>query len=160
MKMKWSESRFDSGLGRARGLGSAGSSAVHHWLHQRISAVANLILTVWLISFIIPLAQKLISPPLVGTYKGEECQTPVPYVCSGFQWAYDTAVHALSSGLNPVFALLFVVSVFYHAKLGLQVVIEDYIPHEGAKIAALLGLKLVLGFMAVICLFSILKVTL
>lgn len=134
MKLKWNESRFDSKLGRARGLGAAGSSAVHHWVHQRVTAVANLILVLWLVAFVLSVTS------LGGDHMAVQA--------------------ALSSGLNPIFALLFVVSVFYHAKLGLQVVIEDYLHHEGIKVAALLAMKLILGFMAVTCLFSILKVTL
>ncbi len=134
MKLKWSESQFDSGLGRARGLGAAGSAATHHWMMQRVSAVANVILVLWFVPFILSVASQ----------RGDHA-----------------AVQAmLSSGLNPVFALLFVVSVFYHAKLGLQVVIEDYLHVEGAKIAALMVMKLALVFMATVCIVSILKVVL
>lgn len=134
MKLKWNESRFDSGLGRARGLGAAGPSATHHWLMQRVTALSNLILTVWFLWFVLSIV----------SLEGD----------------HAAVTSALASGLNPVFVILFIVSVFYHAKLGLQVVIEDYVPHEGAKIASLLALKFVLIFMSALCVFSILKVTL
>ena len=132
MKLKWNETRFDSALGRARGLGAAGSSALHHWVHQRVTAIANVVLSFWLVLFVLTLVHT--APDYAG------------------------ARALLASGLHPVFALLFVVSAFYHAKLGLQVVVEDYVPHEGIKIASLLAIKFLVVFMATVCVVSILKV--
>jgi len=98
-----------SPIGRARGLGSA-KEGTGHWWHQRISAVALLALTVW---FVISLI-----------------------VLTGADWA--TAQAWLANKVNAGLMLLTILFTFYHLKLGLQVVIEDYVHGEGLKIASIL----------------------
>ena len=49
----------------------------------------------------------------------------------------------LASPVAASLMILLVISIFYHARLGVQVVIEDYVHHEGAKLAALAALTLV-----------------
>lgn len=147
MKMKWQDHQFNPALGRARGLGAAGAGATHHWIHQRVTAAANVFLTIWFVTWALSLLNAVASAANMDTL------TPDAHV-------QGIIAASLSTGLNPVLMILFVASVFYHAKLGLQVVIEDYLHHEGIKIASLLALKLVLIFMAALCLYSILKVTL
>lgn len=85
-------------LARARGHGSA-RHGVHHWYLQRATALLLIILTVWLLYALISLSGA----------------------------SYETAVHFLSSPLNTAGALLLSVVALYHAMLGLQVVIEDYV---------------------------------
>lgn len=146
MLMKWEPGGMKSELARARGLGSA-RDGVKHWLHQRVSAVANLILVPWL----------LIS--LVGmVHKASECQSTVAAACDAV--AYQAAVLWLTSGFTPIVVLLFTLSVFYHVKMGLQIVIEDYVHHEGAKVVTMMAVKLILAGLAVACLFATLKITL
>ena len=84
-------------IGRVRGLGSAHSGS-HHWLLQRFTAIGNLVLTIWL-------AVSLVCLP---NYT--------------FITVHDWIVHPLPA--TAMALLLF--SVFWHARLGLQVVIEDY----------------------------------
>ena len=94
-----------SPIGRARGLGSA-KEGTGHWWHQRVSAVALLALTAWFVISLILL--------------------------TGADWA--TASDWLSNKVNAGLMLLLIVFTFYHLKLGLQVVIEDYVHGEGMKL--------------------------
>ena len=98
-----------SPLGRVLGRGSAGEG-VGHWWVQRVTAVALLPLTVW---FAVSLLQlELQSYEQVRGWLGQ------PWVA--------------------VLTILLVVSVAWHSKLGIQVVIEDYVHGKGAKTTMLL----------------------
>jgi succinate dehydrogenase / fumarate reductase membrane anchor subunit len=88
-------------LAKARGLGSA-KSGVHHWYAQRASAVLLLFLLGWMIFAMFQLA---------GANHAE-------------------AKAFLSNPTNAAFMVIMLVSLFYHAMLGLQVVIEDYVHHR------------------------------
>lgn len=127
--LKWKEGGFKHAVSRARGLGSA-HDGVHHWKMQRITAIANVILGLWLVYNIINLA---------GT-------------------DYMVIREWLSIPFNAIMMILFVMASFYHAVLGGQVVVEDYIHCEGYKIIKLVGMKLIYFGLAVTCIFSILKV--
>lgn len=113
------QSTLRSPLKRARGLG-AGHSGTHHFWVQRASAVALIPLTIWFMVM------------LVGTLIAADRASVADFMAS------------------PVNALLFaalMVALFTHARLGIQTIIEDYIHHEGMKIAALLFASLLLyGF--------------
>jgi succinate dehydrogenase / fumarate reductase membrane anchor subunit len=73
---------------------------------------------------------------------------------------YTEAVIWISSPLNAVLMILLIISTFYHAVLGSQVVIEDYVHGEGTKLVMLIGQKLIFFGMAVACVFSILQIAL
>lgn len=91
-------------LKRAVGLGSA-KHGVHHFLVQRVTAVALALLAAWVVWLVLDI--------LHLDYAG---------------------AHALvAQPLNAVLLLAFVVAVFWHAQLGLQVVIEDYV-HSGWQV--------------------------
>ncbi|GAB4360238.1 MAG: succinate dehydrogenase, hydrophobic membrane anchor protein [Kiloniellaceae bacterium] len=101
-----------SPLARVRGLGSA-KDGTGHWWAQRLTALALIPLTLWFCVSVI--------------------------VMTGADYAAVAAWIA-----SPVVAgllVLLVAAVFYHALLGLQVVIEDYVHHEGSKLALLLAVK-------------------
>jgi len=111
--------KFRSALHSARGLGSA-KSGTHHWWMQRVSALALIPLTLWLAFSLARLGGM----------------------------GYENAVDWVRSPVNAVLLLSVLGATFYHAKLGLQVVIEDYVHGEGIKIAALIAvnfLTLLLG---------------
>ena len=100
-------------IGQVRALGSA-HHGTDHWLLQRFTAAGNL-LTVGYLVFSFLLLEDL---------------------------SYQS-VHSWLSSLGPALALaLLVVSVFWHARLGLQVMIEDYVHDRGNRFAALLLLNL------------------
>lgn len=120
-----------SDLGRARGLGSA-KSGVHHWWHQRLSAIALVPLSLWFVTALLA-----------------HLHDDYPEVTA---WIRSPFVTVLLVGL--------IIAVFYHAKLGLQVVIEDYVHHALAKIALLVVMKLGLSFGALLGLVAVLKISL
>ena len=95
-----------SPLDRVRGLGAA-KEGVAHWWAQRMTALALIPLTVWFVASIVGLA-------------GAD---------------YDTTVDWVGRPLPAVLLLLLIAATFHHAQLGLQVVIEDYVHHEGLKVA-------------------------
>jgi succinate dehydrogenase / fumarate reductase, membrane anchor subunit len=97
-------------LGMVRGLGSAKNGTEHFWA-QRVTAVALVPLAVWFMASLVALSAAD-HAALVGFLKA-----PVPLITM----------------------LLFLATGFYHLRLGVQVVIEDYVKDEGVKLAMLLG---------------------
>ena len=120
---------FRTPLGRVRGLGSA-KTGTHHFISHRVTAIALAILIPWF------LVQVL-------TIQG------LDYVATR-AW--------LSSPYHAIMMLLLVITVFHHVRLGLQVVVEDYVQSEGAKIVTLVAINLAAIGLGVACAFSILKI--
>ena len=118
-------------LGRVRGLGAA-KSGVGHWWHQRVTAVANLVLLLWFVFSLVRL------PAL----------------------DYATVVLWLRQPVAAIPMLLLIVSVFYHFRLGVQVFIEDYLHHEGTKLLALLALNFYALGGAAAAVFAVFKIAL
>jgi succinate dehydrogenase / fumarate reductase, membrane anchor subunit len=100
-------------IGRVRGLGAA-HEGPHHWLLQRFTAIGNIVLMTWL----------LVSLALLGDY------------------GYASMVKWLAQPVSATAMILLVVSLFWHARLGLQVLIEDYLHDAGTKFAAIAALNL------------------
>lgn len=122
--------RIQSPLAKARGLGSAHEGA-HHWLAERITAVAILPLVLWLIWSMVQLR---------GLSYWEFTQ-----------W--------LSQPWNTALMILFIAGVYHHATTGLQVVIEDYVASNAAKLIQITLVKMAFAFMAVASIVSILKIS-
>ena len=118
-------------IARARGLGSA-KDGTHHWWMQRITAIALVPLTVWLVA------------SLVAVGAADHART--------VEWIRSPTV--------AIALLLTIAALFHHAQLGLQVVIEDYVHAEGVKLAALIATKLLAIALAATAAFSVLKVAL
>jgi len=105
-----SNSSMRTPLARVRGLGSAKSGTGHFWL-QRVTALANVILTLIFVGIVIALVGK----------------------------PYPAAVALLSHPLVAILMLLFILSACIHMRLGMQVIIEDYVHAEFPKILAVIG---------------------
>jgi succinate dehydrogenase / fumarate reductase membrane anchor subunit len=120
-----------SPLGRAIGLGSA-KEGVAHWWAQRVTAVALVPLTLWFVIAVLG---------LVGAGHG-------------------VFVAWVRSPMPAVLLVLLLVATFYHAALGLQVVIEDYIHGEVTRLATLLIMRFLCIVFAVRGIFAVLKLAL
>lgn len=118
-------------LGRVRGLGSA-KEGTEHWWMQRLTAIALVPLCLWFAVSIVSLAGADLP-----TFKA---------------W--------LSQPCAAVMMILTVGVTFHHAAAGLQIVIEDYVHTEWAKIAALIIVKFASFALAVAGIFAVLKIAL
>ncbi|MDD5394261.1 MAG: succinate dehydrogenase, hydrophobic membrane anchor protein [Thiothrix sp.] len=114
---------------RASGLGTT-NDGVHHWWMQRLTAVALTPLTLWMVF-------------AVAAHAGDD---------------YASVAAWFAQPMTTTLLTLFVFTTFLHAAQGLTVIIEDYLHHEGAKFAALIGMKLVLVLLGVSSTLSILRV--
>lgn len=122
---------YRSPLGRARGNGSA-KEGVHHFWVQRVSAIALVPLTLW---FVFSVAQ-----------------LPVLDFEAVRWWVAAPSV--------AIALALFLASAIYHSMLGVQVIIEDYVANDGAKIITLLASKFFHAIVAAVSLFAVLKIAL
>ncbi|ETI63950.1 succinate dehydrogenase [Sphingobium sp. C100] len=101
-----------TGIGRVRGLGSAKQGA-HHWLAQRYTAVGNLLLVLWLLF-------SLLSLPGLD---------------------YESVVNWIANPFVAVPMMLMLVSIFYHLRLGMQTMLEDYVHDKGLSFFSVLLLN-------------------
>ncbi len=117
-------------LAKVRGLGSAKSGTEHFWL-QRVPAVANIFLVCFLIG-------------LVVRYAGAD---------------HATVRRALGQPYIAVPLLLLVLSGVVHMRLGMQTIIEDYVPSEGRKVLALMLNTFFAILVGITCVFAVLKLS-
>ena len=113
----------------ARGLGSA-KSGVEHWWVQRLTAAALVALGIWFVITVLGLLHA----------------------------DYATAHATVAKPWNALLLIVFVLTMFWHAVLGLQVVVEDYVHAEGRKIALLLALRFFFAAAAIAMIFSVAKI--
>jgi succinate dehydrogenase / fumarate reductase, membrane anchor subunit len=117
-------------LNRVLGLGTAKGAAEHWWL-QRVTAVALLPLGLWF-------AYELLTLP-------------------GFEYA--AVVAWVREPVTSIMLLLLVVAVGYHSALGVQVVVEDYVPGKGLRAATLMASTLAHVALTIAAVFAVLKIT-
>ena len=115
-------------LARVRGLGSA-NEGVHHWWAQRLTALALVPLTLWFVVSVAGLA--------------------------GMDHA--GAVAWIGSPPVTVLLVLLIAATFWHAQLGVQVVIEDYVHSEAVKLVALIAVKFAAVLLAIASIFAVLR---
>ncbi len=118
-------------IGRVRGLGSS-HHGTHHWLTSRLTAVGNLVLITFLI----------VSLALLPDY------------------AYATVRGWVARPLPSIALILIMINTFTHARMGVQVMLEDYIHGEGGKIAAWLLINIVPFVGAAFGVLSVLRIAL
>jgi succinate dehydrogenase / fumarate reductase membrane anchor subunit len=118
-------------LAKVLGLGSA-KSGVHHWWLQRITAMALVPLTLWVVWAAVTMA--------------------------GVDHA--TVVAWMASPINAALLLIWVVVMLYHAQLGMQVVVEDYVHAPAAALFLHVATKFAVAVGIVVSVLSILRITL
>ncbi len=122
--------KMSTPLGRVRGLGAAKSGTQHFW-RQRLTAVANVPLT---IAFVL----------IVVTLLGRN---------------HAAVVQILGSPLVAVIMLLFIFSITTHMRIGMQVIIEDYVHDEGTKLVLLMANTFFVVAVALASAFAILMLS-
>ncbi len=118
-------------IGQVRGHGSAHEGA-HHWLLQRYTALGNLTLIAWLIASALMLSD----------------------------FSYGSITKWLAHPVSAIAMVLLVVSTFWHARLGLQVLIEDYIPNTLNRFMVLSFLNIAVFGGGGLAIFSVLRIAL
>jgi succinate dehydrogenase / fumarate reductase membrane anchor subunit len=116
-------------LKRAQGLGASHHGTSHWWM-QRLSAVAMVPLMLWLVVGL-------------ATHTGG---------------GYEGTVGWLGNPVNAVVLIIAFAVLFYHASLGLQVVLEDYVSHKGVRLALVTGVRFLAVLLAVSAIFALLTI--
>lgn len=115
-------------LAKVIGLGSAKSGTYHFWM-QRITAIALIPLSFWMVAF----TEQLLNS------------------------SYQQIIAWLSSPMHSILSITWVIVTFYHAALGLQEVLKDYIHLEWLKITSILLLKLIFFFATIATIIAIFR---
>ncbi|HEX2256769.1 MAG TPA: succinate dehydrogenase, hydrophobic membrane anchor protein [Afifellaceae bacterium] len=115
-------------LGQVRGLG-AGRSGTGHFIAQRLTSIAGIILGIAFVILIVALAG---SP-------------------------YEEARGVLASPLVAILLLATIINTIVHMRIGMQVIIEDYVHGELAKFAMLAGNWIVAWAIGLTAIFAVLK---
>ena len=120
---------FRTPLSRVRGLGAAREGTAHFW-YQRLTGVSNLFLIVFFIGLIISL--------LGAPYMQVRATLGNPFVAVALSLA--------------------IISISYHMKLGMQMVIEDYVHEELTKVISLMLNIFYCLIVGAVCIFALLKI--
>jgi len=118
-------------LGKFLGHGSAGHGS-GHWWRQRLSAIALLPLTLW----------------LVASFVGMD------------SYDYSSVTSWMAQPLNAILLAALLVAMLQHSQLGLQVIIEDYVHTGWLKIGALVTLKLAHVLLGIAGLYAVIVISL
>ncbi|MGN6224679.1 succinate dehydrogenase, hydrophobic membrane anchor protein [Pseudoxanthomonas beigongshangi] len=124
-------SRFRTPLKNVRGLGSA-KTGTAHFVNQRLTATALVLLGIWFLVFVVS---------LLGA-------------------DYVTATEAVSRPWNAVLLVGFLIAMFWHAQLGLQVVLEDYVHHSLLALVVQTAVRFIAVLGAIISVFAVARIAL
>ena len=124
-----SASQFRTPRSRVEGLGAAHTGTMH-FLRQRISAAALVPLSIWFVFAAVRLVGADLAEVLV--FLGEP--------------------------LNAVLMLLFLATSLYHMSLGLQIIVEDYVHQEGAKLVLLVLVRFAMWGIGTAAAFALLRI--
>jgi succinate dehydrogenase / fumarate reductase membrane anchor subunit len=116
-------------LNRVLGLGTAKGAAEHWWM-QRLTAVGLVVLGAWF-------AVELVLIP---------------------SFSYADVLAWVRRPYSSVMLILFVLAAAYHSYLGVQVVVEDYVPGKGSKVVALMVSAFAHTGLAVAAIFAVLRI--
>ncbi|HEX7801808.1 MAG TPA: succinate dehydrogenase, hydrophobic membrane anchor protein [Pseudoxanthomonas sp.] len=123
--------RYRTPLKDVRGLGSA-KEGTHHFIVQRLTALALIVLTCWFLYFVL------------GLMKAD----------------YLTAADAVAKPWNAILLVAFLVTMFWHAQLGIQVVIEDYVHSHGLALTAQIAVRFICILGALASVFAVVRIAL
>ncbi|KGM52034.1 succinate dehydrogenase [Lysobacter concretionis Ko07 = DSM 16239] len=118
-------------LKRARGLGSA-KDGTHHFIIQRITAVALVFLSIYVVFLLLS---------LVGS-------------------DYASVRASVAAPFNAVLLIAFLIASFWHAKLGMQVVIEDYVHTPWLAVTSQLAVIFICVLAALASVFAVIRIAL
>jgi succinate dehydrogenase / fumarate reductase, membrane anchor subunit len=130
-RMSTSNSSMRTPIGKVRGLGSAKSGTDHFW-KTRLTAIANIPLGVAFVAILFMLANK----------------------------DYAGALALVGSPFVAILLMLFLISGMIHMRLGMQVIIEDYVHSEGTKVLLLMLNTFFAIAMGLSAIFAIIKISL
>ena len=116
-------------LGRVLGLGTA-KDGTEHFMSQRISAIALVLLGCWFMYSMFTIESM----------------------------AYLEVMRFVAAPLNSVLLSLLCITAAWHSYLGVQVVVEDYVQAHGAKLFSLIASRFAHAFLAVACVYAILRI--
>lgn len=123
--------RYRTPLKDVRGLGSA-KEGTHHFIVQRLTAIALIPLACWFLYFV------------VGLMHAD----------------YLTASDAVAKPWNAMLLIAFLVAMFWHAQLGMQVVIEDYVHSHGLALTAQIAVRFICILGALASVFAVVRIAL
>jgi len=122
--------KMSTPLARVRGLGAARSGTEHFW-RQRLTAIANVPLVIAFVFIVVALLGR----------------------------NHAAVVQILGSPLIAVILLLFILSITIHMRIGMQVIIEDYVHDEGTKLVLLIGNTFFAIAVGLACAFALLMLS-
>ena len=124
-------SRYRTPLKNVRGLGAA-KTGTEHFVHQRLTATALVGLSIWFVIFVLS---------LLGA-------------------DYATAIAAVAKPWNAILLVGFLIAMFWHAQLGLQVVLEDYVHTSLPALALQTTVKFIAALGAIVSVFAVARIAL
>lgn len=123
------QDKYRTPLANARGLGSA-KDGVSHWVWQRLTAIIIAPISLWFVFSMMQFSQDITSFQML-------------------EW--------LRNPINALCSILLVAAIFFHATLGMQVIIEDYVHNHFRKIICLIANKIVFLVAGLISIMSIIS---